>query len=93
MGTSVASAPSPEPCRMRTMISMATWTLPADSAPPKMDIIEAVTKVHFRPILSAIGPPKSAPNTAPKKNKALTAPRMSFVYAARGPVVERLKYA
>lgn len=92
IGTSVASAPSPDPWRMRTTMSMATCTLPAVNAPPIMATRDAVKRVHFRPIPSANGPPPRAPTHAPKKKRALTAPMMWLVYAAPGPVVERLKY-
>jgi hypothetical protein len=78
---------------IRTMMSMAMCTLPAVSAPPMMETMDAAMRPHRRPMWSANGPPESAPIQAPKKNKALTAPRMSFVYFAPGPVVERLKYA
>ena len=43
-------------------------------------------KVHFRPILSAGSPPPSAPAQAPKKKRALTAPRIWFVHAAPGQI-------
>jgi len=91
MGVKVAKAPKPAPCSVRTIINIATCTLPAERAPPRMLIIDATISEGLRPILSARGPPISAPRAAPKKNRALMAPRMSFVYAAPDPVVERLK--
>jgi hypothetical protein len=81
----VASAPNPEPWRIRTTMSIATCMLPAARAPPITFVCAATNKVHFRPILSAGSPPPSAPTQALKK-RALTAPRIWFVYAAPGQI-------
>ena len=45
-------------------------------APPIIAITAAPWMVYRRPILSATGPEARAPTQAPKKNKALTAPRI-----------------
>ena len=85
IGTSVASAKS------RTLENTnndehSNVHAPCSQSTSNDTCMRCDNKVHFRPILSAGSPPPSAPAQAPKKKRALTAPRIWFVHAAPGQI-------
>ena len=89
MGTTIDTAPTATPRKVRAAASISVEPAKAHHSEPRMKMMPPMIRVMRRPSQSATRPPKSAPMAAPTRSIDVTQPSSAGVMPNSGPTNRR----